>query len=116
MEWLLPLLGGLGVGSILSSALTQLMSRRSAKTDRLYQEKKEAYFGLLGALHAAAVTPSEENSKHFALWQTKCEIFGDPDVAKHVQELVDTNEGPREARNKAFSSLIQAMRADLRRV
>ncbi len=49
MEWVLPLLGGLGLGSALKSTIDHIVARRSLTKDRLYGEKREAYIGLLGA-------------------------------------------------------------------
>lgn len=89
------------------------MARRANTSDRWHQERRETYLGLLEALHDAAAHPSDENSKAFALWQTRCELFGSKDVARYAQAIIDTNDGPREQRNKAFKSLLQAMKADL---
>ena len=113
MDWA-TLIGGLGLGSLVTSLATHYFTRRTALSERWYQEKREAYLGLFGALHNAAVHPSDENAKAFALWQTRCDLFGSATVSRHVQELIDTNEGPRENRNRAFQGLIDAMRADLR--
>lgn len=115
MEWILPLVGGLGLGSLLKSAIDHLNSRRAVMQDRLYQEKREAYLGLLAALHKAAVRPSNENSKEFALWQTRCQLFGSTEVATFAQAIVDTNDSPRSERDAAFNGLISAMRNDLLR-
>lgn len=115
MDWVLPLIGGLGIGSLLKSVIDNFNSRRAVMKDRLYQEKREAYLGLLGALHKAAVQPSDENSKDFALWQTRCQLFGSPDVARFAQAIVETNDRPRSERESAFSGLIESMRDDLRR-
>ncbi|MGO9772179.1 MAG: hypothetical protein ACLPSW_22045 [Roseiarcus sp.] len=114
MEWTIALVGGLGIGSLITSVATHFMSRRAATSDRWYQEKREAYLGLLTALHDAAVRPSDENSKAYALWQTRCELFGSPMVAKHAQRIVDTNDR-RSDRENAFRALIDAMKADLKR-
>lgn len=114
MEWLLPLLGGLGLGTLVASIANHLMTRRAAVSDRWYQEKREAYLGLLGALHKAAVQPSDANSKEFALWQTRCELFGSSAVAANAQRIVDTNYAPISERNKAFRDLISSMRTDLK--
>jgi hypothetical protein len=113
MEWILALVGGLGIGSLITSIANHFMTRQAATKDRWYQEKREAYLGLLGALHQAAVGPSHENSLAYALWQTRCELFGSTDVSKYAQEMVRTNEGPRSARDEVFRKLIDAMRADL---
>jgi hypothetical protein len=114
MEWAIGLIGGLGIGSLITSVVTHFMSRRATTSDRWYQEKREAYLGLLTALHDAAVRPSDESSKAYALWQTRCELFGSPTVAKHVQRIVDTND-KRPEREDAFRDLIEAMKADLKK-
>lgn len=74
---------------------------------------REAYIGLLDALHQAAVEPSDKNSKNFALWQTRVQLFGSGEVAAAVQEIIDTNEGPREKRNEAYQKMLDSMRSDL---
>lgn len=114
MEWAIGLIGGLGLGSLITSVATHFMSRRATASDRWYQEKREAYLGLLNALHDAAVHPSDASSKAYALWQTRCELFGSPMVSKHAQQIVDTNDR-RPEREKAFRDLIEAMRADLKK-
>ena len=112
MELLLGLIGGLGIGTLLTSIATHFMTRRAAANDRLYQEKRTAYLGLLDALHSAAAHPSDENSKVYALWQTRCALFGTTEVMSAAQEIVDTNDAP-ERRNVAFHKLLRAMRTDL---
>lgn len=82
MEWLLRLLGGLGLGSLLKSIIDHLYSRRAVVGDRLYQEKREAYLGLLDAIHKAAVEPSPHRSKDHELWQARCQLFGSDDVSR----------------------------------
>jgi len=64
----------------------------------------------------AAVNPSDENSKTFALWQTRCELFGSSDVAKYAQVIVDDNDGPHQLRNEAFKNLLKAMNRPQRRI
>lgn len=113
MELVSVLIGGLGIGSVLTAIINHFITRRAVATDRLYAEKREAYVGLLNALHQAAVHPTDENAKHFALWQTRCELFGSKEVATFAQRIVDTDSGPREERNTAFRALLDAMKADL---
>jgi hypothetical protein len=69
--------------------------------------------GLLGSIHDAAIKHTEERAKAYALWQTKCELFGSPEVSRYAQAFVDTNEGPRASREAAFRGLVAAMRMDL---
>ena len=107
------LLGGLGLGSLLNSLVTHFTTQKSKKEQRRYEEKKAAYLGLFTSLHDAAVSPSDENSKAYALWQAKCQIFGSNEVAKFAQEIIDTNDGPRDLRHVAFEKLLEAIRQDL---
>lgn len=113
MDWLLPLIGGLGIGAILKSIVDYFLSKNAARKKAQYAEMREAYLGLLNALHKAAVEPSDQNSKEFALWQTKVQLFGSESVAKAVQGILDTNEGPREKRNAFFNEMVSEMRKDL---
>lgn len=109
----LAALGGLGVGSLLNNLVTHFTNQKSKQKERKYDEKKAAYIGLLTSLHDAAVSPSDINSKKYALWQTKCQIFGSEKAIRFSQEIVDTNDGSKEERNKAFQSLLTAIREDL---
>lgn len=112
MEWILPLLGGLGIGSLLKSAIDHWIVRKAAASDRLYQEKREAYLGLLEALHRAAVRASDENAKNFGFWRLRCDLFGSPQVSRYAQQVAETD-GQTPERTQAFNSLVQAMRDDL---
>lgn len=114
MEWVIGIVGGLGIGSLITAVAGHFMTRRAAANDRWYQEKRETYLGLLDALYEAAVHPSDEHSKAYARWQTRCQIFGSPPVSKYAQLMVDTNEGPSAERHEAFEGLIEAIRADLK--
>lgn len=114
MQSLILLLGGLGIGSLLTIIAQYYLNRKQQLQTQLYEDKRNAYINLLGSLHSAAVEPSDKNSKEFALWQTHCQLFGSIDVAKYAQNMVDTNDGPRELRDIAFKSLVEAMRNDLR--
>lgn len=78
MQIVLGLLGGLGIGSLLASLVTHWITRRASIQDRWYQEQREAYLGLLQAIHDAAVAPSDEKAKAYALWQTRCDLLVPP--------------------------------------
>lgn len=107
------IVGGLGIGTLLNSIITNLIARSTKRTDRLYEEKRNAYLGLLDALHNAAVQPSDAASKEFALWQTRCNLFGSEEVSQYAQMIIDTNDGPRSERDKAFYSLLKTMKSEL---
>ncbi|HIA4050776.1 TPA: hypothetical protein ACWQB8_004728 [Escherichia coli] len=110
---ILGIVGGLGIGTMLNSTITNLLNKKSKKEERLYEEKRKAYLGLLSSIHKSAVSPSDEASKEYALWQTHCSLFGSKQVTHYAQKIVDTNDGPREERNNAFNKLIESMRNDL---
>jgi len=114
LDWLLPLVGGLGIGAIFKSIVDYLLSKNATKKKAQYTEMREAYLGLLNALHKAAVEPSNQNSKEFALWQTKVQLFGSEAVAKSVQGIIDTNDGPRSKRDAFFNEMVAEMRKDLK--
>ena len=113
MEWLLPLIGGLGLGAVIKSIIDFFLNKNTARQKIRYSEMREAYLGLLDSLHRAAVEPSDKASKDFALWQTRVQLFGSSEVAKSVQGIVDTNSGPRELRDKHFKDMISQMTKDL---
>ncbi|WP_082044154.1 hypothetical protein [Aeromonas sp. L_1B5_3] len=107
------IVGGLGIGTLINTIYSDWRARTAKRTDRQYEEKRNAYLGLLDALHKAAVEPSDAASKAYALWQTRCNLFGSEEVSLYAQRIIDTNAGPREERNEAFNCLLRAMKADL---
>jgi hypothetical protein len=112
MDWS-TLFGAFGVGAIIKTILDTILSSKKDRSALQYQEKREAYLGLLDALHKAAMSPSDENSKTFALWQTRVSIFGSEEASKAVQGIIDTNDGPREIRHIHFDNLLRAIKKDL---
>jgi hypothetical protein len=104
------LIGGLGIGSLLTSALGHILNRGAARRDRLYAEKRETFIGLLDALREASLTPSPAASKTYGLWQARCELFASSDVAKCARDLMDT---PPKNRERHYEALIEAMKRDL---
>ena len=113
MDWTV-LFGGLGIGSLLGIVAQNYFSKKAVKEERFYQEKKETYLGLLDAIHRAAVSPGDANSKDYALWQTRVDLFGSEGVAKAAQGIVDTNDGPRGHREQVYKELVREMRKDLK--
>ncbi|MDD3181421.1 MAG: hypothetical protein PHD48_01235 [Alphaproteobacteria bacterium] len=114
MDWFFPLVGGLGIGSLLKGIVDHFLVNKTKVKERSYQEMREAYLGLLESLHDAAVYPSDENAKAYALWQTRCKLFGSERVSKAAQNMVDTNED-RNGRFLAHGELLDAMREDLKK-
>jgi len=116
MDWVLPLLGGLGIGSLIKGIVDHFLVAKSKSNDRAYQEAKDSYIGLLSALRDVNVNPSNENLKSFGLWHARCEIFGSKSVSNAAQKMVDTNherEKKGSLRETAYQELLSAMRQDL---
>jgi hypothetical protein len=116
MEWLFPLLGGLGIGSLLSAIVNHHLAVRSKLKDRLYEEKRETYLGMIQALRDCCVRPSLETVKTYGAWHDRCKLFGSEDVVRASQQYIETsNDIGGEARAKAYKELFEEMRSDIRR-
>ena len=102
-----------GFFSVLGGLLTNFLAIRREQSLRKYNEKKEAYIGLLNAIHEAAVRPTDAASKNFALWQTRVELVGSRTVCRFAGRLPETNDN-RIERDVAFKGLRDAMRSDLK--
>lgn len=63
MEWLLPLIGGLGIGSLATKVVEIWLSNKKSLESRIYQEKREAYLGLIDAIRNVIIDPKVENKK-----------------------------------------------------
>ncbi|QGP57148.1 hypothetical protein PsalMR5_04605 (plasmid) [Piscirickettsia salmonis] len=67
--------------------VSPVTNQKSKKEERRYEEKKTAYVGLLTSIHDAAIRASDENSKAYALWKAKCQIFGSDKAVRFSQVL-----------------------------
>ena len=110
-SWL-ALLSAFGVGAIASAVIQSLLALRSEKIRRSFNERKEAYVGLLQAYHRAAVEGTDEAAKNFAYWQIRCEIVGPESVRQAIVDLVRSNED-RHGRSRAEDNLKREIRLDL---
>lgn len=104
-------IGGI-IGSLLTTVIQSWLAHKSYIHNRNFQEKKEAYIGLLNAYHNAAVKKSDEAAKEFALWQMRCDLISPPEVRNAVQAIVDTNDDVSR-RKMAHEKLKQTLRKDL---
>ncbi|NDV28622.1 hypothetical protein [Desulfovibrio sp. JC010] len=110
---MLQMLSTFGLGALTVAVVQFFMTIYRDKKTLQFQEKKDAYLGLLEAYHLAAVKPSPEAAKNFALWQMRCELVGNEEVVKSIQEIVDTNEDYAK-RSLAHEKMKKAMRKDLK--
>ena len=112
-ESIIALIGGLGIGSGLTSALSFYLNSRMDKATKQFEEKKAAYLGLLESLHKAAVEPSNSNAKNYGFWSARISLVGSPEVVINAT-LLPTHEPDSASRIKIFDALLNAMRADLK--
>ncbi|MFA4994182.1 MAG: hypothetical protein WC521_02635 [Bdellovibrionales bacterium] len=116
MDWFLPLIGGLGLGSLLKGIVDYFLATKSKANDRLYNEKRETYLGLLNAMHESEIHPSPENAKAYGNWHNRCKLFGSHGVIEASQRYIDTSADVQsDARKKAFEELFLEMRKDMAR-
>ncbi len=105
-------LSAFGLGALVVAIFQALFNFYQRKITLAFQEKKEAYVGLLEAYHEAAIEGDDRAAKNFAYWQMRCELVSNTKVRKAIQAIVDTNENPL-MRYEAHEKLKEALRVDL---
>ncbi|MBZ0217253.1 MAG: hypothetical protein K8F25_11905 [Fimbriimonadaceae bacterium] len=101
-----------GLGALVVALVQAWFSRQAYLSKRNFEEKKEAYIGLLEAYHQAAVNPSDTASKNFAYWQMRCELVAPATARDAIQRIIATN-NDKATRYNAHDELKSALRKDL---
>lgn len=109
---ILGLIGGLGIGSLLTSVVNHYLAKRSGIADRLYQEKRASFLGMARALYDAEIEPCPKNEKMFGYHLNLAKIFASEKVVIAAQKVIDSGPGSK-ARISALEELHEAMRKDL---
>jgi hypothetical protein len=109
---LLEYLSGFGLGAVVVVLIQNLLNFYQEKRTRTFNEKKEAYVGLLEALHQASVESTLAAQKNFGYWQIRCELVSNTEIRQVIQNLVDTSDD-KEARSIAYETLKRLLRKDL---
>jgi hypothetical protein len=107
-------IGGI-IGSLLTSVVQSFLAHKSYLAQRNFQEKKDAYMGLLTAYHKALVDRADpDNRKEFAHWQMRCDLVAPRKVRDAIQEIVDANTAnDTQRRIDAHENLKKLLRDDL---
>ena len=110
-------LGGLGIGSAVTSALTALvqhsLARRAKQQDLRMIELKEAFTGFLAAYAKMNENDtSRENQVNFGLWVARIQLVASSKVSASI-EAVKQTKANSEARGAAIDAMLLAMRKDL---
>ena len=104
------LVGGLGIGSVVTLFLKEYFDRRKTLAKRTFEEKREAYVGYLDiAMRSQTMTKKE------AMWarvaaMARVRLCANPEVIQRFNVLLAS---PSSEYEKTFDDLIQAMRKDL---
>lgn len=114
MADVIQILAAFGVGTIVATVLQYFFNERAKRKTVAFQEKKDAFIGLLEAYHKAAVEPSDKHSKDFAYWQMRCELVGRDETIEAIQGIVDSNDN-KISRNEFHEKLKRTMRSELKK-
>ena len=90
-------LSAFGLGAIITTAVQAWLSMRADNAKRNFQEKKEAYVGLLDALHQSELAQTEVASKYVGHWMSRIELVG--------SKKVYTEERPSASRSTRLTAL-----------
>ncbi len=110
-------LGGLGIGSAITSAVTALvqhsLARRAKQQDLRMTELKEAFTGFLAAYAKMNENDaSRENQVNFGLWVARIQLVASSKVSASI-EAVKQTKANTEARGATIDAMLLAMRKDL---
>ncbi len=111
---LFQLISAAGIGGITGSLLTTVvqswLAHKSYLENRNFQEKKEAYVGLLNAYRESCLRSGVEEKNKFAYWAVRCELAAPSEINKLIDEM-KTADGDQQ--EKAFKEIKELMRKDL---
>ena len=105
-----------GLGAIIATVIQSFWASKTAKEQRIYQEKKDAYVGVLNAMHRSEIEKTEEASLYAGHCIAICEIVGNKEVRDYLQQFIDTNPingNVHPDRPEVNKNLTRAMRKDL---
>ena len=112
MQWFLTLLGGFGVGSLLTTIVNHFLAKKSEAAEKRYQEKREAYIGMTRALYDSEIEPGPKNEKMFGYYLNVAKIFGTKKVVIAAQKVIESKPHSQE-RDFALNEFYEAMKTDL---
>lgn len=104
------LIGGLGIGSVVTLFLKEYFENKRAISKRYFEERRDAYINYLNI-----ATKSQTMVREEAIWARtaaieRIKLCGSEEVIKHLDIVTNT---PPNSPTDCFSALVQAMRNDL---
>lgn len=111
---IIQLISAAGLGGVIGSLLTALfqawLNHRSYIANRDFEQKKEAYIGLIDSYRAAVLKSGKEEQKNFGFWAIRCELVANSKMTACLEEM---KKGTPDQQEKAFKEAIKLMRQDL---
>jgi hypothetical protein len=113
---LIQFFSAFGLGALITALVQAWLTRHAEDAKRNFQEKKDAYVGLLDALHRSETDQTEEASRFVGLWMDRIELVGSKGVIVVCRRLTQTNPvggHTHPDRPDVLFRLKEAMRRDL---
>ena len=101
---IISFLTGLGAGSIILTLLQHKLSQGAKNENRLFDERKKAFDGLLVAYAALAENWTDSKAKQFALCEARVQLVSSENTVNALNTLVSSESGShqRELSHKKF--------------
>lgn len=112
-SWIPALLGGLGLGSLVTTIVGTILNQSQERTRYLRDKKEQAYVGLLRAYSDALENSDEKRRLEFVHWHFQIQLFGDKAVDAIIRELYEQTEQKPGSQIEVRERLIAAMRSDI---
>lgn len=111
---IISIISAAGIGGIIGSLLTTIaqywLSQKSNIENRKFQEKKEAYIGLIEAYRMACLKSGLTEKNNFAYWAVRCDFVAPCEIRNLIEQMKTQNYDQQEV---AFDKIRQLMREDL---
>jgi len=113
MDWNIVIagLGGIGFGSLITTAIQLINDNRNKKKNRIFEEKKLAYLEYIKIISESQLMPDKEASWKRTSAMARIELFGSDDVLKKLDAVSTIKGGDL---TKPLKELFKAMREDLK--
>lgn len=111
---IIQILSAAGIGGIIGSLLTTIiqsfLSERSRINERNFQEKKEAYNGVLSAYQKVCLNNNKKYILEFSLWVDRCELIADKSLIAQLNKMKTEDIATQKV---AYSKAKEIMKRDL---
>ena len=112
-SWVPALLGGLGLGSLITTVIGMILNQSQERARYLRDKKEQAYIGLLRAYSDAMEHSDEKRRLEFVHWHFQVQLFGGKAVDAIIREFYEQTEYKPGSQIEVRQRLIAAMRQDL---